>query len=79
MLRAQRACIDQHIEERLEQQRLEAMSSYVFEQIEIASYTTLRAAAEHCGDTERGRVAAPFSHRSRSWRLGSPGICPRSR
>lgn len=33
-----------------------AMSSYVFEQMEIAAYTTLRAAAQHCGDTETARV-----------------------
>ncbi|CAJ0704606.1 Protein YciE [Ralstonia edaphis] len=33
-----------------------SMASYVFEHMEIASYTSLRAAAEHCGDVETVRV-----------------------
>jgi len=33
-----------------------SMASYVFEHMEIASYTSLRAAAEHCGDAETVRV-----------------------
>jgi ferritin-like metal-binding protein YciE len=33
-----------------------SMASYVFEQMEIASYRTLMAAAEHCGDLETKRV-----------------------
>ncbi len=33
-----------------------SMAGYVFEHMEIAAYTSLRAAAEHCGDTETMRV-----------------------
>lgn len=33
-----------------------AMSTYVFAHLEIASYMTLRTAAQHCGDTETARV-----------------------
>ncbi|AJW47044.1 MULTISPECIES: ferritin-like domain-containing protein [Ralstonia] len=33
-----------------------SMAGYVFEHMEIAAYTTLRAAAQHCGDTETVRV-----------------------
>lgn len=33
-----------------------SMAGYVFEHMEIAAYTSLRAAAQHCGDTETVRV-----------------------
>lgn len=33
-----------------------SMGGYIFEHLEIAAYTSLRAAAEHCGDAETARV-----------------------
>ncbi|MCO5399192.1 ferritin-like domain-containing protein [Ralstonia soli] len=33
-----------------------AMAGYIFEHLEIAAYTSLRTAAEHCGDAETVRV-----------------------
>ena len=54
-----------------------SLASYVFKHMEIASYTSLRAATEHCGDAETVRVSdaiLPQEQAMAAWRaehLGS--------
>lgn len=52
-----------------------AMAGYVFENMEIASYTVLIAAAEAAGDTQTKRPVSRFCRRKWPWPIGCSSTC----